>query len=111
MPVNITKAGPSAKSATMTETVTNKTTNGPEETLKDETTMSDEPVVNDSDQPFAQVDVEVGGTIPTQQYANIRCSVRVSVPCKVDEIDDTYDVAKDWAVDRLNQLIDENLEK
>lgn len=112
MPVQIEKGGPkkTAKNATSTETVTKKTPEGAEETVKDEVEVSDELSEISGGGPWAHVDVEVGATIPTQQYANVKVAVRVSVPCAVDDIDETYEMAKEWAVDRMSALADEAVE-
>lgn len=103
MPMKMSKSG---KGATVTTSV-EKTEDGKVVDHDEDTWTADVSDKTADDGPWAQVDVEVGATVPTAAYANIKASVRVSVPTKMDEIADNYEVSKDWALERLGELVEE----
>lgn len=57
----------------------------------------------------AYVTAEVGVTKNLGDFESLRVSVRISVPCYVEEIDDTFDVVSDRVSDFLYDEIDRQL--
>lgn len=58
-------------------------------------------------EPVAEVGMMLGTTINTGNYESVRCEVSIKMPCKASEIDETYDIAKAWVDNRLNELVQE----
>lgn len=57
--------------------------------------------------PPAKVSLSVGGTFPTEiQYEQVKVSINITLPCYKEEIDETYEFAKKWALKRLNAELD-----
>lgn len=55
----------------------------------------------------ARVTVEMGATIPTAQYANVRISVGLSMPCNPEDADEAFITVKAWIDDKMQELISE----
>lgn len=55
----------------------------------------------------AKVSLNVGGTFPTEiQYEQVKVSINITLPCYKEEIDETYDFAKRWALTRLHKELE-----
>lgn len=99
------KTGKTGKAATTT-TIKTETEDGVETSHEADTEINDDLVESNHVGPWAQVGVEVGATVPTVQYGNIKATVQVVVPSPPDEVGDNYEVARDWALARLGELVE-----
>lgn len=51
----------------------------------------------------ATVSIKFGATIPTEQYANIRVDVMLSVPCYIEEIPEVFHQVREMADARMQE--------
>lgn len=58
----------------------------------------------------AEVHVEMGNTINTGNYESSKFSVGLTMPCDVDDIEETYELSQNWVNDRL-ALLNEELQE
>lgn len=59
--------------------------------------------------PPCNVGYSAGMTLPlpTNRYANAKFGVSLHIPCKHDEINQTYEFAKEWVDERMGELVQE----
>lgn len=72
-------------------------------TEKDERALKVRPFITTP----AKVGIVVGGNFPTEiQYETVRVSVNITLPCYKEEISETFEFAKKWALKRLGLELD-----
>lgn len=59
----------------------------------------------------AYVTVAVGVTKNLGNYESLRMEVRVSLPCYIEEVDETYFTAKEWVDTRMDRELSELKDK
>ena len=57
--------------------------------------------------PAVYVEVGMGITQPTQQYANARLDVKIGSTFELGEEDTAYEWLKDWVENRINSFVQE----
>jgi len=50
------------------------------------------------------VGISLGLTVNIGNYENVKAQVSIHIPCSHEEIEDTYEFAKEWADDKLEEL-------
>ena len=55
-------------------------------------------------EPPLNVGVSLGFTKNTGDYNSLRATVTVNMPCKLEDLDATYEKAKDWVDSKLEEL-------
>lgn len=51
--------------------------------------------------PYAMIEYSFGGTINTGKYENVKVHVGITLPAKLDEIDEVFAFAVSWVDDKL----------
>ncbi len=54
--------------------------------------------------PPCNVGLTLGGTFPDKGYGNTKVSASLHVPCKHEEIDETFEFIKEWLDDKMADL-------
>jgi hypothetical protein len=54
----------------------------------------------------AYVTASAGVTKALRQYESLRVDARCSLPCYVEQMDDTYEFAAEWVANRLYEEVD-----
>jgi len=54
--------------------------------------------------PTVNVGISLGLTVNIGNYENVKAQVSLHVPCSHEEIEDTYEFAKTWVDDKIEEL-------
>lgn len=57
--------------------------------------------------PFAEANVSLGITLNLGNYESIRIDVGARVPCRPEDMDDTYEKTLAWAESRIDHKVKE----
>lgn len=58
-------------------------------------------------EPWAQVGIEAGYTHNLGDFRSCRISISLTLPCRLEEIDQVYEVGKAWVEERMNTAVEE----
>lgn len=53
----------------------------------------------------AKVSVGLNSTVNMGNYESLKLSVHVTLPCYVEEVEDTFDKARDFCAEKLTQML------
>lgn len=109
MPLQLAKPKPKAKVTVTKQTKLPETDETEAEVIQEEEPEVDHPGDDSpTSAPLANVGFGVGMTKTTDvQYENVKFDVRINIPCGLEEIDDIFTFAKDWAQTKLNEVVQE----
>lgn len=60
------------------------------------------------DKPLARVTVGMGRTINTGNYNSAKFDISVSLPCTLDKLEETYQIAKQFCEKKGEEVLEEN---
>ena len=84
-----------------------RTKDGETMDLVNDNSSETDPTVSMSE-PLARVTIGMGRTINTGNYSSAKFDISVSLPCKVSELEETYQKAKEFCEQKGEQILKEN---
>ena len=83
------------------------------ETVAEEKEQEDVPMPEDhstqaaGEGPWCEVGMDISYTHNSGNYTSMKVGVTLKVPCLYAEVDETYDLVKEWLDGRMNELVEE----